>query len=187
MTSSPRSDLLMSCTCKHLFRVTERIPVNGNRAWIRRYCSSCPFSNTGQQFWMCDRSDWMETIYNLPFLEQSPAREALREEMFQKLFLLLLQEPHRTSCRLPGKLRKAKWRIQSSVLLTWPAGIVQWFIVLHFWSKKVTGVGVIYYKHVANTVGAWRKFKKKIISRRKVVISPFEKLGSSLNNLDLWN
>jgi len=50
----------------------------------------------------------METVYNLRFLEKSAAREALREEMFQKLFLLLLQELHRTSCRLPGKLGKAK-------------------------------------------------------------------------------
>lgn len=88
MTSSPHSDLLMSCTCKHLLRVTERILVNCNRVWIRRYCFSCPFSNTGEQFWMCDRSGWMETAYNPPFLEKSPAREALREEMFQELFLL---------------------------------------------------------------------------------------------------
>lgn len=160
MTSSPHSDLLMSCTCKHLLRVTERIPVNCNRVWIRRYCSSCPFSNTGEQFWMCDRSGWMESTYNPPFLEKSPAREALREEMFQELFLLLLQTTHRTSCRLPGKLGKAKWRIQSSVLLTWPASIMQWFIVLHFWSKKVTGTGMICYKHIASSVGAWRKFGK---------------------------
>lgn len=160
MTSSPRSGLLSSCACKHLLRLPGKSPLTGSEFGLGNHSPPCPSSNTREWFWMCGRSDWMETTYHLPSLEQSPARDAFREEMFQKHFLSVPQESHRSCCTFLGKLGKAKWKFQSSALLTWPASVVEWFIVLHFCSKKVTGSGMIHYKRVTNTVGVWRKLKK---------------------------
>lgn len=186
MTSSPHSDLLSGCTCKHLLRLPGKSPLTGSEFELGNHSPPCPSSNTREWFWMCGRSDWKETVYNLPSLEQSPARDALREELFQKHFLALPQEPCRTCCTFLGKLGKAKWKLQSSALLTRPASVVEWFIVLHFCSRKVTGSGMIHCKRVTNTVGVWRKLKKKSVGEMR--LEALLRNSSDLqNNPDLWN